>query len=305
MTKIWAMRGYSGSGKSTLARKIADENNAVIVCRDDLRKMILGSYWTGKAEDEDRVSIAEMAQVKAFLLAGTQVVIDATHLNPKYLRQWAKLATRMGVDFQVVDVYADAVTCVARDAVRERKVGQHTIQKQMKTWPVHKWPVIEAEPFVIEPVSAWSGNLPECIICDIDGTLAHIPEGGRNPFDYSNVLNDKVDWNVAQILYDYKVASYLRGTIIIVSGRDDTCRKDTLKWLNANGVSFDTLLMRDTNDVDERGNKRPDYMVKYDIFNQHIRGKFNVAYVLDDRKQVVDMWRKLGLKCLQVQDGDF
>ena len=33
--------------------------------------------------------------------------------------------------------------------------------------------------------------------------------------------------------------------------------------------------------------------------------KYSASIVLDDRKQVVDMWRSLGLTCLQVADGDF
>src|SRR6185503_3876447 len=125
MTKLWVMRGYSGSGKSTKAREIADANDAVVVCRDDLRKMLLGQFWTGKKLDEDRVSIAEMAQVEAFLLAGTQVVVDATHLNPKYLRQWAKMATRIGVDFQVVDVHNEVSVCRQNDHARMLAGGRY------------------------------------------------------------------------------------------------------------------------------------------------------------------------------------
>ena len=34
-------------------------------------------------------------------------------------------------------------------------------------------------------------------------------------------------------------------------------------------------------------------------------GNYNVKFVLDDRNRVVEMWRSLGLTCLQVADGDF
>ena len=30
-----------------------------------------------------------------------------------------------------------------------------------------------------------------------------------------------------------------------------------------------------------------------------------ILFVLDDRSQVVKMWRELGLTCLQVADGNF
>ena len=58
--------------------------------------------------------------------------------------------------------------------------------------------------------------------------------------------------------------------------------------------------MRKTEDV------RKDAIVKKEFFDTHIRDKYFVKYVLDDRNQVVDMWRlELGLACLQVNYGDF
>ena len=63
--------------------------------------------------------------------------------------------------------------------------------------------------------------------------------------------------------------------------------------------------MRDTvNDV-EGGNKIADTKVKYRLYNEQIRGRYNVRMVWDDRNSVVDMWRRLGLKCSQVQLGEF
>jgi len=42
------------------------------------------------------------------------------------------------------------------------------------------------------------------------------------------------------------------------------------------------------------------------MFETHIRNKYFVEMVIDDRDQVVAMWRKeLGLTCLQVDYGDF
>jgi len=49
---------------------------------------------------------------------------------------------------------------------------------------------------------------------------------------------------------------------------------------------------------------RQDYMVKQDILDKHI-DKSKVWVVLDDRDQVVQMWRRNGLTCLQVADGNF
>jgi len=77
-------------------------------------------------------------------------------------------------------------------------------------------------------------------------------------------------------------------------------RADTVEWLKQTHLYPNdyTLLMRKDKDY------RQDYIVKQEILDTHI-DKTRVWFVLDDRKQVVDMWRRNGLTCLQVADGDF
>lgn len=53
------------------------------------------------------------------------------------------------------------------------------------------------------------------------------------------------------------------------------------------------------------GDDRRDDIVKKELYDNHIKGKYNVKYVFDDRSRVIDMWRKEGLRCLQVQAGNF
>jgi hypothetical protein len=55
----------------------------------------------------------------------------------------------------------------------------------------------------------------------------------------------------------------------------------------------------------ETGDRRKDSIIKKEIFDRHIRDVYNIEFVLDDRNQVVELWRSLGLTCLQVADGDF
>ena len=55
----------------------------------------------------------------------------------------------------------------------------------------------------------------------------------------------------------------------------------------------------------ETGDSQPDKIVKRKIYENIIKGRFNVKFVLDDRDQVVRTWRNLGLRCLQVAYGDF
>ncbi|QGF20232.1 polynucleotide kinase [Gordonia phage Sixama] len=148
---------------------------------------------------------------------------------------------------------------------------------------------------------------PKAIIVDIDGTIAHRvpgPDGTiRSPYDYGRVSEDALDAVVAGIVHLHR--RFLDYDVIMCSGRDDSCYDDTLSWLNRYDIEHDALLMRSTEgDRDAKG-KLPDWIVKYRIFNEKIRHNYNVKFVLDDRNQVVQMWRELGLPCLQVAPGDF
>jgi hypothetical protein len=89
-----------------------------------------------------------------------------------------------------------------------------------------------------------------------------------------------------------------------VSGREDSCRDDTVKWLKKYKIappipSAKWLFMRRTGDY------RPDFMIKEEIYHEHIELFYDVVACFDDRQQIVDMWRSLGLTCLQVAKGDF
>lgn len=50
---------------------------------------------------------------------------------------------------------------------------------------------------------------------------------------------------------------------------------------------------------------RKDSIAKHELFDEHIRDRYRIAFVLDDRDQVVKMWRSLGLTVFQVADGTF
>jgi hypothetical protein len=132
-----------------------------------------------------------------------------------------------------------------------------------------------------------------CVICDIDGTIAEI--GDRGPFDWGKVHLDKP---IAVIIKLLKILapSY---EIILVSGRSDESLKLTLEWLKEHDVPYASIFMRKTKDY------RKDSVVKKELYETHIEPYYEVEFVLDDRNQAVELWRSLGLTCLQVAPGDF
>ena len=46
-------------------------------------------------------------------------------------------------------------------------------------------------------------------------------------------------------------------------------------------------------------------MDKAEIYEKELKGKYNIIMIYDDRDQVVETWRSLGLKCAQVEYGEF
>jgi len=134
----------------------------------------------------------------------------------------------------------------------------------------------------------------KAVIVDIDGTVA--TRTNRTPFDYSKVLDDAPKPDVIEVIS----ALWHNGhSLIFVSARDDSCFEDTYAWLSKHCPPFVSLHMR------KSGDTRSDGVVKREIYENIIKPEYDVNIVLDDRQKVVDMWRSIGLTCLQVDYGDF
>jgi hypothetical protein len=134
-------------------------------------------------------------------------------------------------------------------------------------------------------------------LVDVDGTLALRREGpdARSPYDWHRVAEDLPNVPVVELV----TALDSRNFIVVMSGRDECCRPDTERWLTMHLSSWTELHMRPAGDM------RRDAIVKEELFWAHVAGYWNVVGVIDDRRQVVAMWRGLGLMCAQVAPGDF
>jgi hydroxymethylpyrimidine pyrophosphatase-like HAD family hydrolase len=135
------------------------------------------------------------------------------------------------------------------------------------------------------------------VICDIDGTVA-THGSDRGHYEYEKVGGDRPNQNVIEVV---KALSGWH-TIIFVTGRMEHSREITKAWLSTYLGSWTedcSLYMRPD------GDHRQDTIVKREIYNNHIVADNEVLCAIDDRNQVVSMWRDLGILCLQVADGDF
>lgn len=277
-------RGLPASGKSTWAKEQVELGNGKIkrVNKDDLRQMIDNRKWS--REREEAIVKARNVLVQTFLELGYDVIVDDTNFEEKHVRTMQKLATIFSAEFEIKDFYVPVSEAIRRDALREKPVGLKVIRDMWLR-------------YVCQPTPEKVIGLPSVILCDIDGTIAHMD--GRSPYDWHKVGTDKPDRAVIDILTTYSTIDPEDPKIILFSGRDGVCENETREWLGRHGVSYDELFMRTPDD------NRKDYIIKRELYEQHIKGKYNVLFVLDDRTQVVDQWRELGLKCLQVAPGDF
>lgn len=145
------------------------------------------------------------------------------------------------------------------------------------------------------------------IIVDLDGTLAnldhrvHLVQNKPPQWDAFFELCDKdtLITPVATLVNTMYNSDLFQ--IVILSGRMETVRAKTERWLEVNGVYYHHLVMR------KKGDFRPDHIVKKEMLfkapNEKV--KDDILFILEDRDLVVKMWRDLGYTCLQVADGDF
>ena len=151
-------------------------------------------------------------------------------------------------------------------------------------------------------IETYNKEMYDCIICDLDGTLAIDQERGW--YEYDKVINDPVDPRLLRVIKMY-LKQHIR--VFFVTGREDIgmSREMTRKWLQQHlspefEYTYDyNLLMRG------KGDHRPDQITKKEIYESYIKGSYNVLCVFDDRQKVVDMWRDQGLLCCQVAKGDY
>ena len=148
-----------------------------------------------------------------------------------------------------------------------------------------------------------------CVICDIDGTLAdvehrrHFVQGKKKDFMkfYEAMDQDAPMVDVIGMINLHWLSGW---TVILCTGRPERYRARTTTWLKSVGylppVLQHTLRMRP-----EGREFDPDYAVKQTMLDELIAENYVPKMAFDDRNQVVAMWRRNGIRCYQVAEGDF
>jgi predicted kinase len=341
MRTAFILRGLPASGKSSFASELVrkEPKRFVRINRDDLRAMVAGpgnNPHQGSLAREDLIRSFKETLIKQAFKDGFDVILDDTHLVKNTVNKFHKLFESIG-DVKVIEkaFNVSIEECIARDAKRTgfAQVGEKIITGMAKGAGLDRKGTLRDKEVYYAPRATSSGiapvydpKLPDVILCDLDGTLAII--GDRTPYDATDC--DVKDFPNQPVI-DCVMAMYAKGVrVIFMSGRDVKYRPETERFiekycrvpqtiktiagtneyeLDTNIVSPDRpiayeLHMRGESDL-EKTDQRKDSIIKQELYEQHVLGKFNVKFVLDDRNQVVSLWRELGLTCFQVNYGNF
>lgn len=305
--------GLPGSGKTTVTKEGMKQNgNLMRVNRDDLRKMLFNK-WAGRKEQV--ITAAETATIKAAVLAGFDIVIDDTNLNPNTQNEWKRLAKSLDVKIEEVSyLHVPIKTCINRDRVRGplAHVGRAVIENMALQYNLIPKPP-EDQPVVIFDVD---GTLADCShrkiylnLCKncneseethlVDGLECEnfIPGKKDHKIFYGLVHLDPPITTVIEWVRECSLAGYY---VLIVSGRPTNMAGDATElWLSNKNVPYKHLFMRKADDF------RDDSMVKQQILDRILAWipKEQIKFCVDDRPRVIRMWKSNGLKVYDVGPG--
>lgn len=292
--KFICTKGLSFSGKSTWAREEAARlGNCVIITKDDIRAEMGANLLKGIRVKEGRVIERRNEMIMKALEKGQNIISADTNfavrvdhianmkalVYPKYRDQY---------DFEVKDFtevpFNEILERVKKTNRPEGAVyWERVVKEQKNTFTPPKKLYTDCNYYL--------GDLPKCVIFDLDGTLALM--NGRSPFDDARCFEDIPNYPMVDIAKMYCNREDV--TVICLSGRDEgRARTATENWLLAHDVIFDHLYMR------QAGDQRKDSIIKRELYEANIKGKYLIYGVFDDRPQVCrDLWAEEGLPLFQ------
>ena len=148
----------------------------------------------------------------------------------------------------------------------------------------------------------------KAIIVDIDGTIADAKHRlhfirDKKKKDYDKFFDAMGEDPPMMSVIEMIVVLSEHYEIIFVTGRPESHRQMTLDWMERHAPVLWlkaqlNLHMRPT------GNYKPDTQIKRSAYHYYIKPNYHIVGVFEDRKSVVDMWRKLGLTVYQVDDWE-
>jgi predicted kinase len=278
--KLIITRGLPASGKSSWADAFIVKNpNFVKVEKDQIRKdarLFKDGVYSHRRGDESIVLKERDRLIRKALQNGKSVISSDTNLVKKHISQLSAIARQNKAAVEIKDFLdVPLAELIERDLKRENSVGEQVIRRMFHENVKKMSTFLKYDP-----------GLETIVVCDVDGSLTNGPKD-RSPYEWHKVGNDDINLGTAAILDGIKTIGLYK--VFLFSGRDEVCRSETEAWLEKNDIEWDKLYMRKSDHVDEHGNQVKDTIVKSDMIEKYIRGKYNILFWIDDRPIVVQM----------------
>lgn len=303
--------GVSASGKTTYAEREALLPGVVNLNRDDIRQELFmeehgrrftWNEWKFTKANEAKVGERQIQRTLEAMARPEvkRVIISDTNLKPVFRAAWESLAHTNGWEYKTTICHVTEEEAIRRDEARTMTVGKKVIRNQMRVYHASNKELI-LQYFKDHLNAIWGDRIGNYVLSDIDGTVAEMHKdepGRRKPYEWHRVAEDSPRPQVIQVL---RLLHEDDKDVVFFSGRDGVCNCETALWLHQH-IPFTEyeLLMRKPKD------QRPDWVVKAELLLEIVKVRRTRPYVmLDDRNQVVDAMRFLGVEVWQVQPGDF
>lgn len=307
MNKFILVLGIQGSGKTFYSKKWVEEDpeHRVRLNYDDIRNM-LGKYWVPSREDVVKTIFNSGLNYSMFV--GKDIIIDNfSNLNPKHQKEYENLVKDFnenpenkfnGKSYEIEKVLLDTPieVCIERDKMRPNPIGEKVIKQ---CWKQYRNYIIQQSVIkMLDKRAIQNPTLNHAIIVDMDATLCFNTSG--RPFygdgAAEGMESDAPNDAVVDLVANYGELGY---KIIIITGREESCRDATNTWCEDIGIFPDYIFMR------PNGDYTPGEELKKRLYEENVKDKFYIEFVIDDSSKCVKMWRDLGLLCLQPNEGKF
>ena len=285
--EIIVLVGPPGSAKSTLAKEYKQH---VYINQDTQQKEHLEIFKRAIEQKHD-------------------IIVDRMGFNVEQRKRYLEPAKKVGYKTRIIVLHQNKETCLKRCAARN---DHPTIKNEQDAGRAvnmffSKYERVEdSEADVVEriwPKELYGTLQLDALVCDIDNTLSntshreHHLQGPKKNWKafFDNMHNDTLNKWCAKIVNTMRQ----NNIIVICSGRPDTYRDITKKWLEDNKIQYDWLFMR------PRDDSREDSIVKEIILEWEILTRFQPLFYIDDRLQVINKIRQHGIVVLDCKGNTF
>ena len=296
MKTLTMLVGPPGSGKSTMAKNYLNTRLDV-------------AHRTVYVNQDSQGKFQHMENFRAALRDGKDIIVDRMNFSKAQRNNYLEQARELGYHIVIHVLHVPYAVCLERaiarkdhETIKDETNARQALNFFFRTYErVEDWEANQVDRHY--PL----GEKPSAIICDLDGTLCNIEHRRhhvrrtdgqkKNWMAFMDGIKDDTvhDW-CASILFNMRH----NRKIVLCSGRSEQEREKTETWLRMHGFDYhENLFMR------QGGDSRQDFLVKEILLDFEILTRYTPYFMIDDRQQVVDMWRKRGYVCLQCDVGDF